>query len=93
MELKDMKLIVTDESGNQVICDVLLTFENEETGKDYIVYTDNTRDSSGKVQIYAAVYNEDEQTHKVSLQEIETAEEWEAVSEAIEMAREEIGLL
>ena len=26
MKLEDMKLTVTDESGNQVICDVLLTF-------------------------------------------------------------------
>ena len=92
MKLEDMKLTVTDESGNQVICDVLLTFENEETGKNYIVYTDNTKDSLGKVQVYASVYTQDDQTCEVSLQEIETDEEWETVSEAIEMAREEVGL-
>ena len=92
MKLEDMKLTVTDESGKQVICDVLLTFENEETGKNYIVYTDNTKDSFGKVQVYASVYTEDDQTREISLQEIETDEEWETVSEAIEMVREEVGL-
>lgn len=92
MKLEGMKLTVTDDSGNQVVCDVLLTFENEETGKDYIVYTDNTKDSSGKMQVYASVYTEDELTHEISLQEIETDEEWETVSEAIEMAREEVGV-
>ncbi len=92
MKLEDMKLTVTDESGNQVVCDVLLTFENEETGKDYIVYTDNTMDSAGRVQVYASVYIEDEITHEITLKGIETDEEWETVSDAIEMAREKTGL-
>ncbi len=92
MKLEGMKLTVTDESGDQSVCDVLLTFENEETGKDYIVYTDNTKDSAGKVQVYASVYTKNELTHEITLQDIETNEEWETVSEAIEMAREEVGL-
>ena len=39
---------VYDENGNMVVCDILFTFDNEETKKSYIAYTDNTKDASGK---------------------------------------------
>ena len=90
MKLEDRKLTVTDRSGKQIVCDVLLAFENEETGKEYIVYTDNTLTSTGKVQVYASVYTEDEYTHKILLQEIETEKEWETVGDVLETVREEI---
>ena len=35
-----------DENGREVVYDVLFTFESEETGKNYIVYTDNQKDAS-----------------------------------------------
>ena len=41
---------VIDDKGNQVICEPLFTFESEETGKQYVVYTDNSRDDKGNVK-------------------------------------------
>ena len=38
---------VLDENGKEVTCEVLFTFDSEETGKSYIVYTDNTTDDDG----------------------------------------------
>ncbi len=87
MKIEDLKFTLTRESGEKVTCDVLLIFTNEETGRDYIVFTDQTRDPSGAVMIYASVYIEDEQTHEVSLREIETEEEWETVRETFERVR------
>ena len=37
--------------------DVILTFKSEVTGKDYVVYTDNSYDEKNKLRIYAAIYN------------------------------------
>ena len=41
------KFTVLDENGNEVECEVLFTFDSEETNKSYIVYTDNTTDEEG----------------------------------------------
>jgi len=49
-ELENKNTIkVYDENGNEVICDILFTFDNEETKKSYIVYTDNSKDAEGKI--------------------------------------------
>ena len=50
-------LKVINEDGIEIICDVLFTFDNADTGKSYIVYTDNTKDESGNVQVYASIYD------------------------------------
>ena len=42
--MKKNSFSMIDENGNEVVYDVLFTFENEETQKNYIVYTDNTFD-------------------------------------------------
>ena len=42
---------VYDENGNEVVYDVLFTFESDETGKNYIVYTDNSKDEAGNISI------------------------------------------
>ena len=46
-----------DEKGNEVIYDVLFTFESDETNKNYIVYTNNTKDERGNVEVYASIYD------------------------------------
>ena len=45
-----------DEYGKETVYDVLFTFDNEETNKSYIVYTDNSLDDKGNVQVYASIY-------------------------------------
>ena len=50
--MKDNKFTMIDESGQEREYDVLFTFESEETNKNYIVYTDNTKDETGNVEVY-----------------------------------------
>ena len=52
---------IKGENGEEVTCEVLFTFDSEETKKSYIVYTDNTTDKDGNVRVYASVYNPDAQ--------------------------------
>ncbi len=77
-----------NEKGENVTCDVLLTFDSDETKKSYIVYTDRTLDKKGQVNVYASVYNPDQETTK--LLPVETDREWELIEQAINLAKEEI---
>ena len=46
--MKKNSFTLIDENGNEIVYDVLFTFESEETNKNYIVYTDQTKDDAGK---------------------------------------------
>jgi len=60
-----MTFKVTDEEGKEIECEVLFTFESDETKKNYIVYTDNTLDDEGNTKVYASIYNPDEEETKL----------------------------
>lgn len=62
-----------DEYGNEIVYDVLFTFDNDSSGKSYIVYTDNSRDEKGNLEVDASIYNRGK---SVKLTPIETEEEW-----------------
>ena len=77
-----------DEYGNETIYDVLFTFDNEETNKSYIVYTDNSVDEKGNVQVYASVYYPG--TDSTKLDPIETEKEWQVIEKILETIQEEV---
>ena len=52
-----VKFKVFDEDGKEVECEVLFTFDSDETNKSYMVYTDNTVDEDGNTRVYASIYN------------------------------------
>ena len=49
MKDETMTFKVINDEGKEVECEVLFTFESDETKKNYIVYTDNTTDEEGNV--------------------------------------------
>ena len=67
---------VTGPDGRRIKCDILFTFTGQ-TGKDYIVYTDNTLDEAGNVQVYANTYEPGVPNNP--MEEIETEEEWDVI--------------
>lgn len=81
-------ITVKDENGKEVVCDILFTFDNEETKKSYIVYTDNTKDENGKVRVYASIYNPNEKNSK--LEEIKTDKEWKYIDTILKTLQEEM---
>ncbi len=78
---------VTDDEGKEIECQALFSFEAEETGKNYMVYTDNTNDEEGNVKVYAAIY--EPEVDEGLLKPIETDEEWEIVQKALESFQSE----
>ena len=79
---------VINENGEEVMCDILFTFDSEETKKSYIVYTDNSKDAAGNVQVFASIYDPDKEDQK--LEPITTDAEWKVIETILNTLQEEI---
>lgn len=71
--MNNKKIITTLSDGSKKEFDIIFTFKNENTEKDYIVYTDNSIDKNNKLRIYASIYNP---TSLEFIGEPKTKEEW-----------------
>ena len=69
-------------NGTKVSYNVILTFKSIISGKNYVVYTDNTYDNQKKLRVYAARYNED--FLNPFIEEPTTKEEWLEITRAID---------
>ena len=77
MENKNSFTIISEE-GKPIVCNVLFTFDSDETNKSYIVYTDNTKDEQGNIKVYASIYDPNS-TDEMELLPIETDKEWRVI--------------
>ena len=66
-----------DDKGNELVYDVILTFQNEENKKNYIIYTDNNYDSHNKLVIYAAIYDPYNENKFIGIPDIK--QEWDVI--------------
>ncbi len=82
-----MTFKVYDDEGKEIECEVLFTFESEETKKNYMVYTDNTKDEEGNIKVYASIYEPDKDETK--LEPITTDHEWKIIEKILEELQEE----
>ncbi len=76
-------------NGLEVECEILFTFDSEQTKKSYLIYTDNTKDEMGSLKVYANTY--DPSGSSMNLLPIETEEEWntiEAILSKLEESRD-----
>lgn len=88
MNEKASSFTVINKEGKEVKCDVLFTFDSEETGKSYMVYTDNTKDAQGNVQVYASIY--DPKDPNTKLEEIKSEKEWKVIEVILNQLQTEI---
>jgi uncharacterized protein YrzB (UPF0473 family) len=82
-----MTFKVLGEDGKELDCEVLFTFESDETNKKYMVYTDNTLDEQNNTKVYAAIYNPEGEG--VNLSPIESEKEWKIVETILEEVQAE----
>ena len=85
---KNSFTVINDE-GKEIECDVLFTFDSDETKKSYIVYTDNTKDKDGNIQVYASIFNPNS-NDSTELLPIETEKEWKVIETILESLQKEI---
>ena len=86
--MKENTFKMVTEDGQEVTCNVLFTFDSEETGKSYIAYTDNTYEADGSIKAYAAVYHPEDLNK--GFEPIETEKEWKVVETILETIQEEV---
>lgn len=83
-----MTFKMVDENGKEKECEVLFTFESDETHKNYIVYTDNTTDESGNTRVYASIFDPKDPNSK--LLPIDTEKEWSIIKTILAEIQNEV---
>ncbi len=89
MEGKNTFTVINDE-GKEIVCDVLFTFDSDETKKSYVVYTDNTKDENGNIRVYASIFNPNDNGDGTELLPIQTEKEWKVIEKILESLQEEV---
>jgi uncharacterized protein YrzB (UPF0473 family) len=88
MDKEKSTFTVLDDNGKEVVCDILFTFDSDETNKSYIVYTDNSKDENGTIQVFASIFNPNDPNTK--LEEITTEKEWKVIESILSSLQEQI---
>lgn len=81
-------LTLVNDKGEEVECEILFTFDSDETKKSYIAYTDNTLDDNGSTKVFASVY--DPTGQNPALMPIETEKEWLVIENILSSVQEKI---
>ena len=86
--MKKNTYTMVNQDGVERVFDVLFTYESEETHKNYIVYTDQSKDSEGNIQVYASTYNPNDPSSPLGV--VETEKEWKVIETILETLQEEV---
>ena len=80
--MEDKKILkITTEDGKEKEYKIICAFAETSNGKNYVLYTDDTKNNKGETEVYAAIYYPDDDTR---LDDIETEEEWDIVNSVLE---------
>lgn len=80
-------LKIVDNDGREIEYEVLLVFTLRKTGKNYVVYTDNTVDDNGNLNVFASIYFKEDDSR---LEQIETEEEWDEIEKRLKKIQNKI---
>ena len=86
---QQMTFKVVNDEGKEIECEVLFTFESDETKKNYIVYTDNTLDEEGNTKVYASIYDPEDKNEETKLIPIESDKEWKIIETILDELQKE----
>ena len=70
------------EDGKEITCDIVLTFRDDNNDRNYIVYTDGTRDDEDDLEVYASRYVIKD--NNFYLEPIEYEFEWNLIDNMLE---------
>lgn len=79
MDKRVMSIVLEDGSIDEV--EVLLTFQFDDTKKEYVIYTKNETDESGNVTIYVASITRTDNGPKLG--NVESDEEWSRIKDVL----------
>ena len=73
--------------GKEIVCDILFTHHSEQTGKDYMAFTDHSKAPDGSASVFYATY--DPNAESIDLVPIQTQSEWIMMREMFEQIQED----
>ena len=85
--MKKNTFTMVNQDGEEIVYDVLFTYESEETHKNYIVYTDQSKDEAGNIQVYASTYDPEDPSSPLGA--VETEKEWKVIEMALNVIQEQ----
>lgn len=74
------KLKIIDNNGDIKEYDILYAFYWMKTYRNYIIYTDNSKNEMGKINVYASIYYPND---KNKIENIKTDEEWKIIKKRL----------
>lgn len=74
-------LKIKNDDGTESEFDILFTFDSDETGKSYVVYTDHKKSSDGNTLVYTSCYNTFDENPV--LEEVKTKKELNTIEEIL----------
>ncbi|WP_042478113.1 DUF1292 domain-containing protein [Bacillus ndiopicus] len=91
MEQEQRHITIIDESGNEQLCEVIHTFDSEEFGKSYVLYSlvGAEEDEEGQVEIFASSFTPSENGEDGELEPIETEAEWDLIEDVLNALEDE----
>ncbi|MCG8396851.1 DUF1292 domain-containing protein [Bacillus atrophaeus] len=83
MEHGEKQITIVDDQGNEQLCEVLFTFENDEFGKSYVLYYPIASEGGEEIEIHASSFTPNADGEDGELTPIETDEEWDMIEETL----------
>lgn len=80
--------IMTNDKGEKMECEVIMTIDSEEFKKSYILYTDHTMDDQGDFNTYASIY--DPTGESLDLKPVTTDAEWNMIESVLASAQKQV---
>ena len=87
--MKNNYLTLKDKNGKKRDYRVLFDVEDTNNDLNYIVYTDDKKDSNGMVSCYASSYVLSDKGNMTKMKAVETDEEFEILSNILESLNQE----
>ena len=82
---QDGRFTVLNSEGKEVECEILFTFDSDDSSKSYIVYTDNTVDEEGNTNVYASWID----SNDGNLHEIDCEDEWKSIESILSVIQDQ----
>lgn len=76
-----------NELGDNIECEVIMTYHSLDNNLDYVFYTDNNYDESNELNLYASRYL-GEEDGKMILEDITDDNEWNLLDKVLDQAKE-----
>ena len=86
--MKDNYITLKDKNGKKKEYRILMNIEETSNDVNYLVYTDDSKDKNGLVNVYASTYVLSDKGNMTKFKEVDTQEEYEFIEKVLNSLEE-----